>query len=368
MLCAQLGTLVLSEGVIEYGEIQQRIASAGAVMPAAASRVPAAAEMRHGEFGGTSAGVAADAGLPRTTHKGYSHAIAPRPGESAPLLEGQCVAVYFEDYDDWFEGVVVASMDSVVVRFEDGEHLVPLLPETYGRFNCWVVPETGWREEWRADGHALLGRRLVHEGADGVLRMWCGARRMFAMSVCDDAATGIEAEILVPEVDAARSVAEQQPLPRQSAESEGQPPHAHAGVEQDDDVRTPAREGGGQQEILGTSVPVNSSTLALCGACAESKTQQTELLNKIISMRAANVDAEGQLHGWCVTYKVRQNDAGRKGDWMAVGPHGERLKSIVAMQRYFEGALQAQARPAKKAKLQQRSEEVRMLNTVDPYA
>ena len=115
-------------------------------------------------------------------------------------------------------------------------------------------------------------------------------------------------------------------------------------------------------------MPVNSSTLALCGACAESKTQQTELLNKIISMRAANVDAEGQLHGWCVTYKVRQNDAGRKGDWMAVGPHGERLKSIVAMQRYFEGALQAQARPAKKAKLQQRSEEVRMLNTVDPYA
>ena len=178
---------------------------------------------------------AADAGLPRTMHKGYAHAIAPRPEESAPLLEGQCVAVYFEDYDDWFEGVLVTSMaagsDSVVVRFEDGEHSVTLAPETYGRFNCWVVPETGWREEWRADGHALLGRRLVHEGADGVLRMWCGARRMFAMSVCDDAETGIEAEMLVSEVDAARSVAQQQPLPRQSTESEGQPPHAHEGTQ-----------------------------------------------------------------------------------------------------------------------------------------
>ena len=171
---------------------------------------------------------------PRQTHKGYAHAISPRPEQSTPLFEGQRVAVYFDAPDDgWYEGLIAtraAVGDSVCVRFDDGEHPVELLAQSYGRFNLWVAPDPMRQEEWSAGGHELLGRQLVHEGTDGLLRMWCAARRLFAMSVCDDAAANIEAEVLVSESDATAAVTaatrRKQKRRAESVEEEGPPPLA----------------------------------------------------------------------------------------------------------------------------------------------
>eukprot|EP00966_Prymnesium_polylepis_P220054 5090517-Prymnesium_polylepis.1 len=189
--------------VVEYGELQQRNASVGAMMPAASGPVQAEADDEHEETEATGphANVRQPAVVqPSQMHKGYSYAISPPPDESAPLLEGQRVAVYFDaPHDDWFEGVVIESTEvggSVPLRFVDGEHPVVLPPQEYGRFNKWVAPDMTRREEWSSEGHELLGRLIVHEGADGILRMWSAARREFILSVCDDAATGIEVEVL----------------------------------------------------------------------------------------------------------------------------------------------------------------------------
>ena len=157
-------------------------------------------------------------------HKGYSHAISPQPDEDTPLSEGQCVAVYFEDKDDWFEGVIAeggATGGLVRVHFNDGDWPQPLSAHSYGRFNLWVLPDLSRRrEKWSANGHQLLGEQLVHEGADGVLRMWCAARRLFAMSVNDG--VGMETEVLVAEAEAVRSVTEQRGWQQQRAEAAGE--------------------------------------------------------------------------------------------------------------------------------------------------
>ena len=144
--------------------------------------------------------------MQRKMHAAFPHAIARGPAAGAPLAKGVRIAVYFEGPDDaWFEGVVTADAivgGCVCVCFEDGEVELRLFAESYGRFNLWVVPDPMRQEEWRPEGHSLVGQRCVYDGTEGLLRMWCATRRVFSMSVCQDPDNGIETEVLVAESDA----------------------------------------------------------------------------------------------------------------------------------------------------------------------
>lgn len=146
-------------------------------------------------------------------HKGYGGSIMPLDASSnlpVSLTMGTVVVVYIASpHCDWYIGEVERCNGGHLfhVRFrQDGALLedLPLSARSYGRFNLWVLPDVAMPDEaWveSAHEHRLLGRLCEHGGREGMLRMWCIPRRIFALAVLEPG-TSFEREVQLSETEA----------------------------------------------------------------------------------------------------------------------------------------------------------------------